>query len=53
MYMWFVKCINVLVTQHNEVIPWYIKTNMDMYKQFYHEYDLPYAIYGWLDLPHI
>ena len=38
--MWFVKCINVLVTQPNEVIPWYIKTKMDMYKQFYHEYDL-------------
>ena len=29
-----IRCINFLVAQHNEVIPWYAKTNMDMYNNF-------------------
>ena len=47
-----IKCINFLVAQHNEVTPWYTKTNMNMYKQFYHEYvcfPLPLLCYLLID----
>ena len=47
-----IKCINFLVAQQNEVIPWYAKKNMDMYKQFYHEYicfSLPLLCYSLIE----
>ena len=46
-----IKCINLSIAQQNEVIPWYTKTNMDIYKQFYNEYvcfPYPFYVIYWL-----
>ena len=41
-----IKCINFSVEQHNEVIPWYTKTNMVMINNYImNTFAFPYLFY--------